>query len=57
MRIRIRMATAKNDITGDSIRTKTSRAYRQNYDAIFGKKDKVKPTQDKPTKKEDNVTK
>jgi len=51
------MATAKNDITGDSIRTKTSRAYRQNYDAIFGKKDKVKPTQDKPTKKEDNVTK
>lgn len=31
--------TAKNDITGDSIQTKTiSDAYRDNYDRIFGKK-------------------
>lgn len=30
--------TAKNDITGDSIRSKTSSdAYRSNYDLIFGK--------------------
>lgn len=37
------MAT-KNDITGDSIRTKTvSDAFRSNYDAIFGKKDENKP--------------
>ena len=32
------MAT-RNDITGDSIQTKTSsQAYRDNWDAIFGKK-------------------
>jgi len=30
---------AKNDITGDSIQTKgPSKAYSDNYDAIFGKK-------------------
>jgi hypothetical protein len=30
---------AKNDITGDSIMTKTvSSSYRDNYDRIFGKK-------------------
>lgn len=32
---------AKNDVTGDSIRTKTvSKAYRDNYDRIFRKKKK-----------------
>ena len=30
---------ARNDITGDSIKSKTSsQAYRDNWDAIFGKK-------------------
>ena len=33
------MAT-KNDITGDSLISRTSEAYRNNYDAIFGKKEK-----------------
>lgn len=34
---------SKNDITGDSIQTKVaSNAYWDNYDAIFGKKQKVK---------------
>lgn len=38
------MAT-KNDITGDSIQTRaTSDAYRDNYDRIFGKKDKPEPS-------------
>lgn len=33
------MMVAKNDITGDSIMTKTvSSSYRDNYDRIFGKK-------------------
>jgi hypothetical protein len=33
---------ARNDITGDSIQTKgVSNAYRDNYDLIFGKKDKM----------------
>lgn len=32
---------ARNDITGDAIQTKgVSDAYRDNYDKIFGKKDK-----------------
>lgn len=36
------MAT-KNDITGDSIRTKgTSKKYLDNYDKIFGKNQKLK---------------
>ena len=35
------MAT-QNDITGDSIQTKTSsQAYRDNWDAIFGKKKQI----------------
>lgn len=33
--------TAKNDITGDSLVSRASEAYRNNYDAIFGKKDKT----------------
>ena len=36
------MAT-KNDVTGDAIQTKlASDAYRQNWEKIFGKKDKKK---------------
>ena len=31
------MATAKNDITGDSIATKRRAIYAENYDAIFRK--------------------
>lgn len=32
---------SRNDITGDTIATKTvSEAYRNNYDLIFGRKDK-----------------
>ena len=34
------MAT-KNDITGDSLVSRSSEAYRNNYDAIFGKKGKT----------------
>ena len=32
---------AKNDITGDSLVSRTSEAYRNNYDTIFGKKGKT----------------
>ena len=32
---------AKNDITGDSLVSRSSEAYRNNYDAIFGKKGKT----------------
>jgi hypothetical protein len=32
---------AVNDITGDSLVSRTSEAYRNNYDAIFGKKGKT----------------
>ncbi len=41
------MAT-KNDITGDLIKTKTDGQdnYRDNYDKIFGKKNKNKISQD-----------
>ena len=40
------MAT-KNDITGDSIQTRgVSDAYRDNYDLIWGKKDKKKKESD-----------
>jgi len=28
---------ARNDITGDSIQTKPSKAYEENYEKIFGK--------------------
>lgn len=31
--------TSKNDITGDSLVSKTSEAYRSNYDLIFRKRD------------------
>lgn len=35
--------TAKNDITGDSIQTRgTTEEYRNNYELIWGKKDKKK---------------
>lgn len=38
--------TARNDITGDSIVTKASSdAYRDNFDAIFGKKKDCKVDQ------------
>lgn len=37
---------AKNDITGDSIMTKTvSSSYRDNYDRIFGKKPSLETLQ------------
>ena len=36
------MAT-KNDITGDALISRTSEAYRDNYDKIFGKKKKPEP--------------
>lgn len=46
--------TAKNDITGDAIRSKTnSDAYRDNYDRIFRKK-KEEVVEEVDTK-EDNV--
>ena len=32
--------TARNDITGDAIRSASTKAYKDNYDAIFGKKNK-----------------
>ena len=32
---------AKNDITGDSLVSRSSEEYRNNYDAIFGKKGKT----------------
>lgn len=36
---------SRNDVTGDTIRTKgTSKAYQDNYDRIFGKKKSTKPT-------------
>lgn len=39
--------TAKNDITGDTIATKTaSDAYRDNYDAIFRKKSQLQADMD-----------
>lgn len=40
--------TTKNDITGDSIQSKASGdAYRNGYDAIWGKKDKPSPNDPK----------
>ena len=37
--------TAKNDVTGDSIRSRTAnKAYRDNYDKIFRKKKKKSKT-------------
>ena len=47
------MAT-KNDVTGDSIQSRsTSKKYRDNYDDIFGKKDK----EDDPPLDDDEDTK
>jgi len=44
--------TAKNDITGDAIRSKnSSKEYASNWDRIFGKKDKeTKPEEKKDSK-------
>ena len=39
---------AKNDITGDALISKTSNAYRDNYDKIFGKKPKEAMTKPDP---------
>lgn len=49
--------TAKNDITGDSIRTKgVTEAYLNNYDLIFGKKkSKVSDTTDELNAKKDDI--
>ena len=40
------MAT-KNDITGDALISRTSEAYRNNYDAIFGKNGKKNKCKEK----------
>lgn len=54
------MTAAVNDITGDSLRTKAaSENYRNNYDMIFGKKDKNKQqteAQSNTTNKDNNGT-
>lgn len=43
---------AKNDITGDSIQTKSSsQLYRENWDKIFGKKDSKDLTKDQKESK------
>lgn len=45
--------TAKNDITGDLIKSKTSsETYRDNWERIFGKKEK--PVEDTSKKEDDN---
>lgn len=42
---------AKNDITGDSIQSRTvSNTYRDNYDLIFGKKKPVNEAEEKITR-------
>lgn len=44
---------SKNDITGDSIKTKgPSKAYEDNYDRIFGKKDPMDYTNNWPNDKQ-----
>ncbi len=53
---------ARNDITGDAIQTKgTSQAFRDNYDLIFGKKNKKKSEEltidQDPVKLEEQQTK
>ena len=46
----------KNDITGDSIQSKgVSKAYLDNYDKIFGKKDKNEVSQD-PVRKGQSIS-
>ena len=48
----------KNDVTGDSIQTKvTSKKYLDNYDAIFGKKNKKVEHGDEDSKENSNATK
>jgi len=48
----------KNDVTGDSIQTKvTSKKYLDNYDAIFGKKNKKVEHEDEDSKENSNATK
>ena len=47
---------AKNDITGDSIATKFSSAYRDNWDAIFGKRKESKEKESEMKSSEDNPT-
>ena len=42
---------ARNDITGDEIRSKPSKEYADNWERIFGKK-KEETKEDKPTNKE-----
>lgn len=42
------MPTARNDFTGDALRTKPStQKYRDNWDKIFGKKKQEKPRESK----------
>jgi len=47
---------SKNDITGDSIKSKTlSQQGRDNWDRIFGKKDKPSAVDDCATSKEESA--
>ena len=47
---------AKNDVTGDSIQSKMpSKAYTDNWDAIFGKKNKEVVEDKKDTSTPDNT--
>lgn len=46
--------TAKNDVTGDAIKSKVnSEEYRNNWDAIFGKKEKTEEPSSKEETKND----
>lgn len=48
--------TAKNDITGDTIATKSaSELYRQGWDRIFGKKDQQPENKDLDNKKDESA--
>lgn len=52
------MATSRNDITGDSLRSRSpSEEYRNNYDAIFGKKKKDIPQEGVPPESKDEEVK
>lgn len=45
---------ARNDVTGDSITTKSSsNAYRDNWDRIFGEKNKTKESESDEQKDEE----
>jgi hypothetical protein len=37
--------SSTNDITGDTLKSKTSKAYRDNYDAVFKDKERPRPLQ------------